>query len=167
MPHLRAKKNSAPARHARSHRRHEAVVCAGIAIALLVAGWLKSVHERKEDATWPVAYGKVVAFGSACGYPSTGGRHGECRSFPWVQFTTSEGRSVTFRSHVGQREPAFEQGQGVRVRYDPRSPDVRDSAFIVDYGLRVSTFLYRLALAAAAVTGLLALMNSGRTDRKP
>ena len=130
---------------------------AGMAVALSVAGWLTAVQEHRRDATLAQAHGHVTAVFPRCGY-YVGHRRTRCKWFPTVRFSTAEGQTITFVSNVGVREPAFVEGQGVQVRYDPHAASVRESAFIVGYGLRYSTFLYCLALAAAAIACLLAPM---------
>lgn len=144
-------------------RSHTALRCAGLAAALLLAGCLLAMKERRDDAKLPQVHGQVVSLDLACGYYSGHRRSTGCKWFPSVRFVTLEGRAITFRSNVGQWQPAFEQGQGLQVRYDPRSGDVRASAFIVDYGWRYSSFLYRLAVVAAAVACLLALVDRKRS----
>ncbi|MGN6382035.1 MAG: DUF3592 domain-containing protein [Dyella sp.] len=153
-----------PHRHGTTHHRNprngrmlQVWLCAGMAVALLVAGWLTAVTEHRRDTTLALAHGHVTAVFSRCGYYD-GHRRTHCKWFPTVRFSTAKGQTITFISNVGMREPAFVEGQGVRVRYDPRAASVKESAFIVGYGLRYSTFLYCLALAASALACLLAPM---------
>lgn len=138
---------------------------AGLAVALLFGGWLMAAQEDRSDAALAHTHGQVTAVFSLCGYYN-GRRRSGCKSFPTVRFTSAEGQTITFASNVGTREPAFIEGQGVQVRYDPHAASVKDSAFIVGYGMRYSSFLYRLAFAAAVVTCLLA-PSAWHNRRKP
>ena len=143
----------------RNGRGQPAWLCAGLAIALLLAGWLVAAQERRHDTSLAQAHGHITALFLRCGFYSVRRRTTGCQWFPVVRFATTEGQAITLVSNVGAREPAFDQGQGVQVRYDPHAQSVQDSAFIVGYGLRYSSFLYRLALAAASLACLLALMQ--------
>lgn len=154
MPH---RQGTARHRGPRIGRMQQAWFSALIAAALLVAGRLTVVQEHRRDAMLAQAHGRVTAVVSRCGYYD-GHRRTRCKWFPTVQFSTAEGQTITFISNVGMREPAFVEGQGVQVRYDPHAASVKESAFIMGYGLRHSTFLYCLAIAASALACLLAPM---------
>lgn len=43
--------------------------------------------------------------------------------FPVVEFKTPEGKTFTFRGHVGSDLPKFQIGQQVEVLYDPTKPE--------------------------------------------
>ena len=85
---------------------------AGMAAALLVAGWLTAVQEHRRDATLAQAHGHVTAVFPRCGY-YVGHRRTRCKWFPTVRFSTTERQTITFVSNVGMHEPAFVEGQGV------------------------------------------------------
>lgn len=57
---------------------------------------------------------------------------------PVVEFQTPDGQSYTFRSEVGSKPPAYEVGEEVEIRYNPRNPsDAKLLGFWNLWGLTV------------------------------
>ena len=53
----------------------------------------------------------------------SGGNHGGTFLYPTFQFTTRDGRVMTFTSPAGSTAQPYADGEQVRIAYDPQRPD--------------------------------------------
>ncbi|MEW5835120.1 MAG: DUF3592 domain-containing protein [Pseudomonadota bacterium] len=143
------------------------VVSLAILAAVLAAGggWLR-YREHLDASRMAEVQGRVVSLDMKCSRNRRGSSfHGaRCRFFPFVVFHARNGRNATFRSNVGASSDYFAIGQSVPVLYDPGSNAPEDTAYIRDYGISVSSFVWQLAtaiaLAALLIPTLPALFRS-------
>jgi len=64
----------------------------------------------------------VASTGTVTALEYSRSRKGGGSYYPVVEFRTSEGTSYTFRSESGSKPAAYDVGEEVEVRYDPRNP---------------------------------------------
>ncbi|MFN8346278.1 MAG: DUF3592 domain-containing protein [Spirosomataceae bacterium] len=65
-------------------------------------------------------------------------RKGGGTYYPIVEFRTPDGQSYTFRSEMGSKPPAYDVGEQVEVRYNPKDPfDAKLTGFWSLWGLSV------------------------------
>lgn len=127
------------------------VTMMGLAVVTALGGaWLRH-REALDRLQMAEVHGHVVAIDGQCHVSRRGG---SCRYFPSVVFHTPNGRRVQFRSHVGAAADYFAEGEGVPVLYDPHSDDPGETAYIRDYGMRISSFVWLIA-AGFVATGVL------------
>ncbi|MBR1132550.1 DUF3592 domain-containing protein [Bradyrhizobium iriomotense] len=61
----------------------------------------------------------------------SGGNHGGTFLYPTFQFTTRDGRAMTFTSSSGSTSQPYADGERVRIAYDPGRPeDARPLSFL-------------------------------------
>ena len=53
----------------------------------------------------------------------SGGNHGGTFLYPTFQFTTRDGRVMTFTSSAGSTAQPYADGEQVRIAYDPQQPE--------------------------------------------
>ncbi|MHC2578951.1 hypothetical protein ACVI1J_009240 [Bradyrhizobium diazoefficiens] len=82
----------------------------------------------------------------------TGGNHGGTFLYPSFQFTTIDGRSVTFTSSSGSTAQPYSDREQVKMAYDPRRPeDARLLSFLTLWIAPVLLCGAGLLLAGGAV----------------
>lgn len=144
--------------------RHRGFIITMMVLAVVTAAggtWLRH-REELDMSQMAEVHGHVVAIDSQCHFTRRGGA---CHYFPSVVFRTPSGRRIQFRSHVGAAADYFAEGEGVSVLYDPHSAHPGETAYIRDYGMRISSFIWLIA-AGFAATGVLVriLPEKARSD---
>lgn len=133
--------------------RHRGFIVTMMALAVVTAAggaWLR--HREDFHASRMIQVrGRIVSQDIQC---RRNGWNSSCRYFPWVVFHTPEGLRASFRSSVGSSGRHFVDGQRVPVLYDPGGDTPADTAYIRDYGMRISSFVWLIA-AGFAATGVL------------
>lgn len=85
-------------------------------------------------------------------------RNTACRYSPWIVFHTQTGQRAYFLSNVRNPRSRFVDGQDVPVLYDPLSSAPGETAYIRDYGMRVSTFVWLMAVGFGAAALLVRIL---------
>ncbi|WP_285579130.1 DUF3592 domain-containing protein [Actinoallomurus iriomotensis] len=98
------------------------LLCVGIAVAASTASFLASAD--RADGTVVALTARTNTTRSSSGHVRT-----STHWYPTVRFTV-DGRSYSFQSSTGNNPPAYEEGDGVPVAYDPDDPsDARIASF--------------------------------------
>ena len=92
----------------------------------------------------------------------SGGNHGGTFLYPTFQFTTRDGRVMTFTSSAGSTAQPYADGERVRIAYDPHNPD--DARLLSFLTLWIAPAL--LCAAGLLLSGGAVLMRAALTRQR-